>query len=183
MTSRKTNVFNNYLINLFLSGTVLVFLVAVGCGPINPNSKAPYFSLQTYETEFYEKGTTFELDHDSNKPLVINFWFPSCPPCVKEIPEIDSVYRQYKNKVDVVGVQMIGLDSVSDGSDFVRDSGIGYAVGPDSDGSIAVDYGITGFPTTVFLDSDKNIYKSWQGEIKMEQIKTILETLVETELP
>ena len=99
MTSRKTNVFNNYLINLFLSGTVLVFLVAVGCRPINPNSKAPYFSLQTYETEFYEKGTTFELDHDSNKPLVINFWFPSCPPCVKEITEIAVVNFDHRDVI------------------------------------------------------------------------------------
>ena len=46
------------------------------------------------------------------------------------------------------------------------------------DGSIAVNYGVTGFPTTIFVDSERQIFKSWQGEIKSEQLKKILDTLV-----
>ena len=98
-----------------------LFFFFVGCQPQILESEAPFFAITTYETEFYEKGNVFELDGNSEKPTVINFWFPSCPPCVKEMPDIDSVYRLYKDQVDVVGVQMIGLDSVSDGSDFVRE--------------------------------------------------------------
>tara|TARA_B100000745_G_scaffold122033_1_gene79128 strand:- start:244 stop:789 length:546 start_codon:yes stop_codon:yes gene_type:complete len=178
MTSTALRIFNYCLTYSFLPATALIFFFTVGCQPQILESKAPFFTITTYETEFYEKGNLFELDSNSEKPTVINFWFPSCPPCVKEMPDIDSVYRLYKDQVDVVGVQMIGLDSVSDGSDFVRKAAIGYAVGPDEDGSIAVNYGVTGFPTTIFVDSERQIFKSWQGEIKSEQLKKILDTLV-----
>jgi len=181
MTSRTLRIFNYFFTNSFLPTTALIFFFSVGCQPQILESEAPFFAITTYETEFYEKGNVFELDGNSQKPTVINFWFPSCPPCVKEMPDIDSVYRLYKDQIDVVGVQMIGLDSVSDGSDFVREAAIGYAVGPDKDGSIAVNYGVTGFPTTIFVDSERQIFKSWQGEIKSEQMKEILDTLVRVE--
>ena len=176
---RIFNYFHKY--GLLLATTL--FFLCVACQSQLVNPKAPYFSITTYETKFYKEGTTFNLDDNSKKPLILNFWFPSCPPCVKEMPDIDSVYRLYRDKVDVVGIQLIGLDSVSDGSDFVTESAISYAVGPDNDGSIAVDYGVTGFPTTVFIDSERNIYKSWQGEIKAEQLRKIIDTLLKIEKP
>ena len=39
------------------------------------------------------------------KPLVINFWATWCPPCVRELPEIDRFARENIGR----GIQVIGL--------------------------------------------------------------------------
>lgn len=39
-----------------------------------------------------------ELD---GKIVVLNFWYTSCPPCLKEIPELNKLVDEYKDK-DVV---------------------------------------------------------------------------------
>ena len=69
------------------------------------------------------------------------------------MPEINNLYKEHKNDVEVVGIQLVGLDSVDDGKNFVKDTSISYAVGSDPDGSISVAYGVSGFPTTFFIDS------------------------------
>ena len=41
------------------------------------------------------------------KPLIINFWATWCSPCIKELPDFDSISKVYKNtKVKVLLVTM-----------------------------------------------------------------------------
>lgn len=41
------------------------------------------------------------------KVLLVNFWATSCPPCIGEIPELKSLYKQYRNQgFEVVGVSL-----------------------------------------------------------------------------
>lgn len=36
-------------------------------------------------------GKTLKLEDFKGKPMVINFWFTSCPPCVMEMPELNRI--------------------------------------------------------------------------------------------
>ena len=119
------------------------------------------------------------LDESISKPIIINFWFPSCPPCVEEMPDINEIYRDNKANVDVLGIQLIGLDSPSDGQEFVNDISIAYAVGPDLDGSIAVNYSVHLFPTTIFVDQNADIARSWQGIISKDEMQTIIDSITD----
>ena len=47
-------------------------------------------------------------------PLVVNFWATWCPPCVRELPEIDRFAREHSHR----GVRVIGL--ALDAADPVR---------------------------------------------------------------
>ena len=87
------------------------------------------------------------------------------------MPEINNLYKEHKNDVEVVGIQLVGLDSVEDGKNFVKDTSISYAVGSDPDGSISVAYGVSGFPTTFFIDSKGYVLKTWEGAINADQLK------------
>ena len=81
----------------------------------------------------------------------------------------------------MVGIQLIGLDSLEDGQKFVTENDINYAVGPDIKGEIAVDYGVSVFPTTFFIDARGDIFKTWQGSISQQQMDEVLDHMLSAE--
>ena len=152
---------------------VLIFILSAtsGCSTMKSSQKAPEFDITLYQTEDYPEDEIYRFTREKSLPIVLNFWFPSCPPCVAEMPEINNLYKEHKNDVEVVGIQLVGLDSVDDGKNFVKDTGISYAVGSDPDGTISVAYGVSGFPTTFFIDAKGDVLKTWEGAINADQLR------------
>ncbi|RZL33626.1 MAG: TlpA family protein disulfide reductase, partial [Rubrivivax sp.] len=50
-------------------------------------------------------GSEMDVARWRGKPLLVNFWATWCPPCVKELPEINQFYGEAKGK----GWQVLGL--------------------------------------------------------------------------
>ena len=161
---------------------IIIFgISSVSCNKSGDKNRAPKFVIDLYGTNDYEEGISYLFDPKGNSPLIVNFWFPSCPPCIAEMPEINSIYRIHKDRLDVVGIQLIGLDSLEDGQKFVTENDINYAVGPDIKGEIAVDYGVSVFPTTFFIDARGDIFKTWQGSISQQQMDEVLDHMLSAE--
>ena len=127
--------------------------------------------------ETFEQGS-FSLDQHAGKPVLINFWFPSCPPCRAEMPDLQASYEQYGEQVAFIGLQQLGLDSAANGQAFVRELGLTYPNMPDIASTIQVNYGVFSYPTTVFLDKNHNIARTWTGIIGEEQINEQLAALL-----
>ena len=161
--------------------TIIFGISSVSCNKSGDKDRAPKFVIELYGTKDYEEGISYLFDPEGNSPLIVNFWFPSCPPCIAEMPEINSIYRKHKDRLDVVGIQLIGLDSLEDGQKFVTENDINYAVGPDIKGEIAVDYGVSVFPTTFFIDARGDIFKTWQGSISQQQMDEVLDHMLSAE--
>ncbi len=51
-----------------------------------------------------ENGQTVNLGKLNEKPVFLNFWATWCPPCIAEMPGIQELYEQYKDKVNFVFV-------------------------------------------------------------------------------
>ena len=160
-----------------LLSVATILLMIAGCSLIDRPQVAPSFTIELYSTTDHAKGDIFNLEQQQGSPTFINFWFPSCPPCVAEMPQFNKFYMQNKNEVNVVAVQLIGLDSMEDGQKFVDDKSIDFAVGPDTTGKVSVDYQISVYPTTIFVDSEGNIAEYWQGEINAEELEQKLTNL------
>lgn len=164
----------------------IALTLAMACGSQNAPSEqadgnqaqtdaAPDFSLALYGSEMRADGDTLRISDLEGQPIVMNFWFPSCPPCVAEMPDLERVYQKHKSDgVEFIGVQLVGLDTVEDGKQFVSDMGITYPVGADEDGSIVQAYGITGFPTTVFIDRNQGIARKWSGVLNEEKLEELV---------
>lgn len=56
----------------------------------------------TFETP---AGGELKLSSFHGKPLVLNFWATWCPPCLKEMPELERFYREFARR----GWQVLGL--------------------------------------------------------------------------
>ena len=63
-------------------------------------------------------GKTFDLSAARDKVVVVSFWATWCPPCRKEMPVLDALYRRYRGQ----GLEMIGLsaDRPHDRSDVTK---------------------------------------------------------------
>ena len=144
---------------------------------------APDFELVLFGNDNHEAGETISLSEFAGKPVVLNFWFPSCPPCVAEMPDFEAAYQEFKDDgVEFIGIQLVGLDSVDDGQEFVNKLGVNYSLGPDKIGDkmgeIVMEYMISGFPTTVFIDRDGNIHRRWSGALDLEKLRELIREII-----
>ena len=169
-------------LTLAVMGVVLATAVLASCGNDqgsglkdtgNPDA-APEFDLELFGNVNHEKGSKLRLAELRGKPAVVNFWYPSCPPCRLEMPDFEAASRTHKDGVEFIGVMSISLDTVEEGQDFIDEFGITYAVGPDMENTV-IDYGVIGFPTTVFLDADHNIVRKWAGPLNAEKLGELIQ--------
>ncbi len=140
----------------------------------------PDFEIALFGNENHTDGQLVRLSELRGEPVVLNFWFPSCPPCRAEMPDFEASFQKHKdNGIQFIGIQQIGLDSVQDGQDFITELGLSYSIGPDIDNSIFLDYEIRSFPTTYFLDRDPTIVRKWQGPLNEEKLEEFIGVLLQ----
>ena len=167
---------------------MVLALVAVACGDPIPNDEseanpAADFTLTLYGNAEFQSGETISLSQFDGQPVVLNFWFPSCPPCVAEMPDFEKAYQKYRGDgLRMIGIQLLGLDTAEDGQKFVQDLNVNYMLGPDrqgdSSGEILKNYQIQGFPTTVFIDKDQNIVRTWSGALNLEKLEELIQEIL-----
>ena len=141
---------------------------------------APDFEVEAFGNINYEPGELVSVSDFEGKPVVVNFWYPSCPPCRLEMPDLEAAYQRHKDEgVTFIGVQLLGLDSVADGQEFINDFGVNYAIGPDREGRILIDYKVPGYPTTIFLDKGHEVVQTWTGALTGEKLEELIQELLQ----
>ena len=95
-----------------LASAALAVLLAAALACGGESASAPDFELTLFANEDHRAGETLRLSRLADRPVVLNFWFPSCPPCVAEMPHFEEAYQKFKPEgVAFIGVQLLGLDS------------------------------------------------------------------------
>ena len=145
-----------------------------------PADLAPDFEIVLFETPNHKAGEVLRLSDLRGRPVVVNFWYPSCPPCRAEMPDLEKAFQAHRGDgVEFVGVEELILDTVEDGQAFVDQIGVTYALGADVEGDLIQAYGIIGFPTTVFIDRDQKIVRKWTGILNAEKIDELIGDLLD----
>ena len=184
-TDRQKLIFSRTWLLVLLG---LMAIAAVACGSEDPpqgsiaevaagSSNGEVGTAPAITGETFEHGA-FNLEMHEGKPVLVNFWFPSCPPCRAEMPDLQDSYETYGDDVAFIGVQQLGLDSAANGQAFVRELGLTYPSMPDVESKVQFGYEVFSFPTTVFLDKNHNIARTWTGIIGEEQLAEQLDALL-----
>jgi len=96
-------------------------------------------------------GGTFDLSQMRGKVVLINYWAAWCAPCRKEMPILDSFYRQHHDR----GLELIGI-SADHRQDFARMRKVSSALAyPTTSLDRVSDDGFgppQGFPLTYVID-------------------------------
>ncbi|MGB9128871.1 MAG: TlpA disulfide reductase family protein [Thiobacillus sp.] len=122
------------------------------------------------------EGKTLTLDELRGKVVLVNFWATSCPGCVKEMPDMVEVYKQYKNRgFEIIAVAM-SYDPPNYVLNFVQTRQLPFPVALDVDGAHARAFGnVQLTPTTFIIGKDGRILEQKLGEIDFVRLKALLD--------
>ena len=129
--------------------------------------QAKDFELNTFE------GDRFRLSEQAgSSAVVLNFWYPSCPPCRDEMPAFQEAWEQLEGQeVRFLGIFVPqGFDSEQDARDFVQESGLTYDFATDVGARVAMDYGLEYFPMTFFIDKSGRVFAEAIRALESEDI-------------
>lgn len=119
--------------------------------------------------------TTAEL---VGAPLVVNFWFSTCPPCAKELPDFAEVHAEVGDEVRFVGVNTI--DSVEVMDRFAGERGVQYELYRDEFAEFTDGIGASAFPVTIFVNSD-GVIVDQTGALDAEELRRKVDELLALE--
>jgi peroxiredoxin len=110
------------------------------------------------------------------QPLVMNFWYASCPPCLKELPDFAEVHAEVGDTVRFVGVNT--RDSIEVMERFAADRGVTYELFRDDFAELVNAIRLVNTPTTLFVTPSGAIIQQ-SGVLDADELRAEIEQLLE----
>lgn len=138
--------------------------------PSGDASRVPAdFWTHRFETP---QGDALAMETLRGRPLVINFWATWCPPCVKELPEIERFYQSHREQ----GWQVLGLaiDRAEAVRGFLQQTRVSFPValaglgGTELSRSLGNSAGA--LPFTVLLGPDGRVRERRLGQTSFDEL-------------
>ena len=95
-------------------------------------------------------GKTWTLKEQRGKVVLLNFWATWCPPCRKEMPDLETLYKQFKNQGLVI--LAISDEGASKVRPFVAQQKVTYPILLDPGRKVNELFQIEGIPKTFVYD-------------------------------
>lgn len=127
--------------------------------------KAPDFKLTALD------GQSYQLSDLLGKVVIVNFWGTFCPPCVKEMPDLQKQHEQWKDSdVVILGVNVMGESKVTVQS-FIEQVKVTFPILLDPEDRTRKRYGVSDFPTTVIIRPDGKIKEIKSGPVDQDYLQ------------
>jgi peroxiredoxin len=145
---------------------------------------APDFALKNLT------GKTVRLSEFRGKKVVlINFWATWCPPCRLEMPTMQQIYSDYKNR----GFEILAINIEPDATDeirqFMKELRLTFPVLLDSDMAVTRKYRLFGLPVSILIDRQGIIrskdvgYHDWTSQDSRRRVEVLLTQRSEAQHP
>ena len=126
----------------------------------------PDFDLETLA------GSRLRLSELRGTPILINFWASTCPPCLKEMPALESIATRGNGKIEVIGVD--SGESAADGQDMVKRTGVTYSSVTDPQQELSAEVGVIALPSTVLVNAEGQIVYIHTGALTEAEIADLV---------
>jgi peroxiredoxin len=136
---------------------------------VQAGDSAPDFKITA------DNGKVITRTDFGGKLLVLNFWATWCPPCVQEIPSLDQMQQQLKDKGVVVLAVSVDRNEQSY-KDFLKRVPVSFTTARDPEANISSEYGTYKYPETYVIDSKGKVvakYINFQHWTSPDILKTL----------
>jgi cytochrome c biogenesis protein CcmG/thiol:disulfide interchange protein DsbE len=146
-----------------LALAVVTTLVILGIGvasraPQFVGNPAPAIASTTLD------GAAFDLASLRGRPVIVNFWGPSCVPCRDEFPLFKAKLATHSaDGLAIVGV--LTYDGPDDAKAFIAQYGATWPTVLDADGMIRTAYRVAARPQSYFIDRSGVVRKVQVGQV------------------
>jgi len=122
------------------------------------------------------EGNTFDYTSTKGKVVLINFWATWCPPCIAEIPGLEKLYNDYKDKVVFLFVSNEDNEKISR---FVTKNNYNFKVYR-AISEYPKSFDVRSIPRTFLIDKKGNIVidKTGASNWNSEKVRTVIDKLL-----
>lgn len=152
-------------------------LIAIAYLLIPDYRPAPAFALKNLN------GAPVSSEQLQGKVTLINFWYPSCPGCVSEMPKLIQMAHDYQSRPNfqIIGIAM-PVDPPESVQNYVQSRQIPFTVAIDSQNYTTKAYNIQAAPSSFLIDAQGRIRQYFIGEPDFAQLYQSTDTLL-NEIP
>jgi len=114
------------------------------------HAQDPVFRLQNLNNEWkaYE-------DLKGDELTVIDFWATWCAPCVRALPLLDELAREFEDRgVQFIGISVDGPRNQSKVKPFVQSKNVSYPILKDLNSELMADLSVSAVPTLLIYNSE-----------------------------
>jgi cytochrome c biogenesis protein CcmG/thiol:disulfide interchange protein DsbE len=129
---------------------------------------APDITAQTID------GAQLRLSDLRGKWVLVNFFATWCVPCAEEHPDLVNFSTVHDQTGDAAVVGVVYSDSVKAVKDFRAERGGTWPMLTDSNGRIALDFGVSGIPESFLVSPDGIVVSKIIGGIQRAELETLL---------
>ena len=108
-------------------------------------------------------GKMVRLSDHLGKVVLVNIWATWCPPCVDEMPSMEKLYQEFKDRDFEILAVSIDADGTGVVAPFMLKYKLTFPALIDSEGSIRESYRVTGVPESFIIDQQGILVKKIIG--------------------
>lgn len=116
-------------------------------------------------------GTTFDLDAERGRWVVVNFFATTCVPCIREHPELVAFDEAHAPLGDASVVSIAFSDTSRNVRDFFEVNGGDWAVLAEDTGRHAISYGVAAVPETYLVAPNGVVVSKFIGGITQADLE------------
>ena len=154
-------------LKIYIPFIITLFIFSIGFA----EEKLPYFKFKTEYNDFIKKANL------KGKPTVMIFWGIYCHTCRDELPRLEKIYREYKDKVNFFAV-VVDTDDVEEIKEFKEKYNFSYTVLFLNSKKDLIKFNVFGTPTTLVISPDLKIVERYIGDINENSLKNKLNQLL-----
>lgn len=123
-------------------------------------------------------GQTISQENLQGKVTLINFWYPSCPGCVVEMPRLIALDKARRGTDFQILAVSLNYNTPQEVETYIEKNALPFAVMYDSGNRTAEAYGATLFPSSFIIDRQGKIVRTYLGEPDWAELDALIDRLL-----